>query len=197
MSTAIPAKFPLKGTMVPVANDKVCIKWEFAPEDLEKFATLARMAKNVMEAPPSVFDMLYADMIVAAQKDKLLVSPQQPEVAAHHQQHGEDKNIQFFTGPGFFQAELHKYSTYYMFSLFNAPGALGALDMQLKQYKVAASQTPETSEERASRMVGGLMEMLAQLDQRRSVPPTADEDVPPMTDDTNTVDTVVFEESVE
>ena len=188
MSTpAIPPQFPLKGTMVRIGNDKVRVKWEFDPEHLEKFVQLATLGKHVMQTPPQVFDMLYGDMLSAAQKDQLLVSPQQPEVKAYQQQHGENNNIQFFAGSNFFQGELHKYSTYYMFSLFNAPGALSALDMQLKGYKAATSQAPETPEQKAGRLVGSVNEMLSQLDKRRDTPPKREKPEPNPADATEVV----------
>ena len=164
------ADLTLKSSINDNGDGNVTVKWEYPPEDLPKFVEVAKQATSIVRTPAHVRDALYLELMGEAVNKNLFVDPSSPAARAHYQKHGKAPRVQFLTGDGFFEATFDKMYSHVVFSLFGAPGAMGALDMQLKAFNAHRKGT-ETSQERALRVVGGIAEMLKQIDSRHQGSP--------------------------
>lgn len=162
----VPAPFHSKATIADNQDGTVTVEWKF--DDVRKFCALAKQATHVMRTPSEVFDVLYTELLIDAEKKKLFVNPADPHVRAHHAKHGEATSMQFFAGPSFFKSTFDKHYTHLIFSLFGAPGAIAALELQANALPRKANEPPE---EKAARISEGIVEMLRQLEARRQAQP--------------------------
>lgn len=167
---AMPANFDLEASIQDNGDGRVTVRWDYSPEDFPKFVVLAKQATHVMSTPLPVMEKLYTKLMTDACNKKLFVDPSAPEVKAYQAEHGEAPTVNFLTGFSFFEATFDKMYTHVIFSLFGSPGATSALDMQLKSFNASRKGT-ETSEQKAERIVDGVMEMLKQIDLRRQAKP--------------------------
>jgi hypothetical protein len=166
------ADFDLKGSLQAIDDEQILIRWTFNRKYFPRFVALARAAKDVTKLSPDVVVQLYGDMVEQARASSFVISPDDPRVEAHQRAHGVDHTIHFAVGPGFFQAKMHMYMlTSHLFCLFSAPGAVSALEMQLKSFLAAEAEVEETPVERGTRVVEDSLKMLAELDAARPSAP--------------------------